>query len=295
MHAVVTIDVNRDGHDEIIAVDGNINVFLCVGSRDTWNIHKIGSLPEASHSIGAQGHMKAQLLPGNVDEVIMTAGKGTYAFNVPPDIFTDWPVMHITERTSDEAVDVADINGDGKPDLVGTFGETHEVCWFENPGFFTDDWKMHKVATVDNQNNYLDRIVSADFDGDKRSDIVITEENQGGPASIVLFLNPGRLSGEWQSKILAKQFTTNSMSVGDVDKDGDSDIVTAEHRGPKRLTLWENVGKGKFRPYIIDQGKESHDGAKLVDLDGDGDLDIISIAWDKFWNIHVWWNNGIIH
>ncbi|MBL7697297.1 MAG: VCBS repeat-containing protein [Chitinophagaceae bacterium] len=293
VHAVLTIDVNGDRRDEIIAVDGNINVFLCVGARDAWKVHKIGSVPKASHRIGAQGHIKAQLIPGGNYEIIMTAGKGTYAFKVPAEILSDWPVVHITERTADEAVDVADINGDGKPDVVGTFGDSHEVSWFESSGVFKDDWTMHKVATVDHPKNYLDRIASADFNADKRPDIVITEENQGGPASVILFLNPGKTSGDWPLQVITKQYTTNSMSVADIDKDGDVDIITAEHRGPERLTLWENVGNGKFREYILDHGKESHDGAKLADLDGDGDLDIVSIAWDKYWTIHVWWNNAV--
>jgi hypothetical protein len=33
-------------------------------------------------------------------------------------------------------------------------------------------------------------------------------------------------------------------------------------------------------------------GARLVDLDGDGDLDIVSIAWDKPQTVFVLWNDA---
>ena len=220
----------------------------------------------------------------------MTAGKGTYAFQIPTNFKDEWPTIHVTEFTADEAVDIGDINRDGKNDLVGTFGDTHEISWFENPGAFSGNWKMHHVAKLEHEKNYLDRIAASDLNGDKWPDIIVTEENQGGPASTVVYLNPARAKVKWMEKVLTRQFTTNSMSVADLDKDGDNDIITAEHRGPKRLTLWENDGNATFKAYVIDQGKESHDGAKLVDLDNDGDFDIVSIAWDKYWNIHVWWN-----
>jgi hypothetical protein len=37
---------------------------------------------------------------------------------------------------------------------------------------------------------------------------------------------------------------------------------------------------------------ESHLGARLVDLDGDGDLEVVSIAWDEPENVFVLWNDA---
>ena len=34
-------------------------------------------------------------------------------------------------------------------------------------------------------------------------------------------------------------------------------------------------------------------GARLADLDGDGDLDIVSIAWNDFRYLHVWRNDAV--
>jgi hypothetical protein len=65
-------------------------------------------------------------------------------------------------------------------------------------------------------------------------------------------------------------------------------------RGEKKLTIWQNDRKGRFKPFEIDRGKENHNGAKLIDLDNDGDLDIVGIGYDNYSVIHVWWNDAII-
>jgi len=293
LHAVIATDINGDGKDEIIAVEGNGNVFWCEGSKGEWKVNPVGKLPEASHPIGSQGHITGQLVPGGNAEIIMTAGGGTYAFRVPDNPMTEWPVIHITTSTSDEDIDVADFNGDGWNDLAGTYGETHEVFWFENPKGFKDNWQKHRAGQI-NTNNYLDRVVAGDVNGDKKPDIVVSEETQAGPASTIIFLQPSEAGAAWTQRTLVNQYTTNSMDMADLDSDGDQDIVTGEHRGEKRLTLWQNDGKGMFRSYVIDRGKENHDGAKITDLDNDGDLDIVGIGYDTFSVIHVWWNDAIL-
>ncbi|MEX1239993.1 MAG: VCBS repeat-containing protein [Cyclobacteriaceae bacterium] len=292
LHAVACLDINGDKKDEVIAVEGKGTVYWCEGSKGNWKIHELGKVPEASHPIGAQGHIMGQIVPGGRPEIIMTAGDGTYAFQVPENPATKWPMIHVTTNTSDEDLDVADFNKDGWNDIAGTNGKTQEVLWFENPKGFKDNWKEHKVGQLRASDKYLDRVVSGDVNGDKRPDIVMSEETQRGSAATIIFLQPAKADGVWSMRTLVNQYTTNSMDMADIDQDGDLDILTGEHRGDKRLTIWENDGKGNFRSFIIDRGKENHDGAKFVDLDNDGDLDIVGIGYDAFSVIHVWWNDA---
>ena len=44
---------------------------------------------------------------------------------------------------------------------------------------------------------------------------------------------------------------------------------------------------------VVDTGKESHLGTRLVGLNGEGALDIVGIASDAYQNLHVWRNDAV--
>jgi hypothetical protein len=94
----------------------------------------------------------------------------------------------------------------------------------------------------------------------------------------------------------------NNLDTADMDGDGDIDIITCEHSMPyggkpapghERLQVWANDGHGNFTEHTIDQNRESHLGAQAVDLDHDGDLDIVSIAWRDYQYLHLWRNDAL--
>ena len=76
-----------------------------------------------------------------------------------------------------------------------------------------------------------------------------------------------------------------SLDTGDIDGDGDVDIVVGEHNpkdpGSSKIIIFVNRdGKGtSWLSEIVYMGDEHHDGTKFVDIDNDGDLDIVSIGW----------------
>jgi hypothetical protein len=99
-------------------------------------------------------------------------------------------------------------------------------------------------------------------------------------------------SPNWTATLLVSQGSTNSLRVADLDRDGDMDVVTAEHYGALEVVAWENSGAGSFTPHTVDSGFESHFGVKPADLDRDGDLDLVSIAWNAPQYIHLWRNDA---
>ncbi len=76
-----------------------------------------------------------------------------------------------------------------------------------------------------------------------------------------------------------------SLDVADMDSDKDLDVIVGEHnlKSPQssRLLWYENLeGDAKiWKPHLIHKGDEHHDGAHIVDIDNDGDNDVVSIGW----------------
>jgi hypothetical protein len=137
----------------------------------------------------------------------------------------------------------------------------------------------------------------ADVNGDGRSDVVVCEERYPGlepDGHIFWYEQPAEAAEKWQRHRVTTQYSINNLDLQDMDGDGDVDIVTNEHKGPAlEVQIWYNDGQGNFTKDIIDTGKESHLGTQVYDMDGDGDLDIISAGWDRYQYVHLWRNERV--
>jgi len=112
-------------------------------------------------------------------------------------------------------------------------------------------------------------VAVVDTDGDGRLD-VLAGSRAGGLAH---FANRGGWSfaGDADEVGLALAAPVNFIAPGDLDNDGDTDLVVASDR----ILLYENLGDGRFAPAPGDLGDGSRTEHVLpVDLDGDGLLDL---------------------
>lgn len=94
-------------------------------------------------------------------------------------------------------------------------------------------------------------------------------------------------TGNWtfKSHIMQKLSGPINVEITDIDKDGDSDIISLASQEWEEIYCFVNEGKGNFRPKLI-WGSENEDfgssGILLSDLDQDGDADIIYTNGDAF-------------
>jgi len=72
-----------------------------------------------------------------------------------------------------------------------------------------------------------------------------------------------------------------------MDRDGDADVIAGEHTPDKTkasacsLYIFENADRlgRQWTAHAVHTGDEHHQGAQTVDVDRDGDLDIVSVGW----------------
>jgi hypothetical protein len=294
---LLATDVDGDADFDAIAMDDGGGVYWLERNSGTgaWSALAVGDVGVSNHGISSQGYRLADLEPGGRPEIVINEDP-CYYFRIPANPQAGgWPRVEAIAAafTADEEIAVGDIDRDGLLDLVGSNGDTGEVRWFRNPGNGAGHWTPSLVGTIPNV-VFQDRIEVAHLDGDRRLDIVVSEETGGASgAETHWFHQPADpTSPDWPAHLLVSQSSTNSMRVADFDRDGDMDVVTGEHYGALEVTIWENGGAGTFTPHLVDSGHESHFGTRPFDLDRDGDLDLVSLAWNAPQFLHLWRNDS---
>ncbi len=213
------------------------------------------------------------------------SSKGVQMLTVPanPSRGT-WHWRAISATSQDEALSAGDIDRDGDLDLLlGTM-------WLRNDG---SSWS---TFTLSNTNGLPDRNRLVDMNGDGRLDAVVGYESD----KLAWYEQGSSATSQWFEHTIATDIVRPmSLDVADMDSDGDVDIVVGEHniRHPSRARLFilENEdGEGnRWTRHLVYSGDEHHDGAHVVDIDGDGDLDIISMGWGHS-RVLLYENNAIV-
>src|SRR4029077_3382090 len=177
------------------------------------------------------------------------------------------------------AVAVADFNNDGKPDLavvntgqLSTSQSSLSVLLGNGNGSF------QPAVTTNVQNSGLGTGIAGsaavgDFNGDHLLDVALNTAGPAGPAVEVL-LGKGDGSFQPNHEILSVGQTPLSVAVGDFDRNGALDLVTANSQGTLSVLLGN--GGGSFRPRTdLAVGGSPHSVA-VGDFNGDGRLDVVT-------------------
>jgi hypothetical protein len=182
-----------------------------------------------------------------------------------------------------------DLDGDGHIDLViadlGSFLPADHadgnVIWLRRP---TDRW--HAAVLRSGLGRVAD-VQPGDFDGDGDVDLVVAEFGWRKTGRILFLENLGSKDGSpaFGMRVLDPRHGTIHVPAVDLNGDGRLDFIALISQEHETVVAFLNNGAGEFRREIIFSANEpafGSSGIQVVDLDADGDLDVLYTNGDTF-------------
>lgn len=221
--------------------------------------------------------------------------KTLFIANIPTEVRKDkWnfePIFSAEGNIKNmEGCIAADVDGDGNKDLIaGNY-------WFK---YVDGKFKPTKVGEDGG------RVVAAKFRAGKKMQLLFSSADKNGKLMLYECTGSAEVSDNWKGRDLIGRelIHAHTLEAADINDDGNLDIFCAE------MVKWDDKsatdnnpnaeafilfgdGKGGFTKTTFQKGIDFHEG-RVADIDGDGDLDIISKPYNwKAPRLEMWLQNG---
>ena len=195
-----------------------------------------------------------------------------------------YAIATFSAGTRPVAAKIADLDGDGLKDIAVADSAGSLQFFFNRGGGSFDRSSISGAASLGPSPIDLD---VADLNGDGRPDIAVASANQQGSVSVLL--NQGNRSFSPAVTYSSTCAVASGIVIGDVDQDGDNDIV--EIGQCSRAAVMLNNGSGAFTLRGLFGSGAGSRSIALPDLNGDGFKDIAYVNNGNA-DITVSFNNG---
>ena len=270
-------DLNGDGLMDVLCVsvkDDKVAVFHSRGDGT------IATTPSFTTSLGgARAALAADLNGDGLLDILCasfstewnTVGRVSWFQNQGQGSFSSAKFL-TQEKDGALTLTTADIDGDGKLDVVVASADRLYLAWFKNEGLgeFSSQKHIAALSTV------VYSVKAADLDHDGHPDVLTASPAEN---SIAWYRNEG--NGLFSERTIISTATKGPRCIAAADLDGDglNDILSASEHD-NTIAWFRNEGRSRFSgKRIITSEAQGASFVLATDLDLDGWLDVLSASY----------------
>ena len=289
---VAIADFNGDGKPDVVVAnefDNNLSVMMnttATGASTPTFADQVlvatGNLPVTVVTADVNGDGLPDLIVTNQNDNTVWVMLNTTVPGAATPTFSD-PQIFAT-GTQPFSVAAADVNGDGKPDLIVANTGDNKISVMLNltaPGAPIASFTTQKTFSV-GRNPFA--VSTADINGDGKLDVITANDADATISVLLNTIAPPATTFDGNSFSAHHDFATGSspesVTSADVNGDGKPDLIAANFGGDSVSVLLNNTAPGATTPSFATQHPfTTGNGAESVttaDLNGDGRPDLIT-------------------